>query len=242
MCVCSVSASLLDYALLPNTHKLINSQGIWTSRQMFCNGNHFYLDFFPLGVGRNVRCSDLSSEMGTCMKVLLKKSDWHSALWGWETHILAFTFLQLFQTLWIHSLGNWKSGLCVPPAWTRAPSHYGCQAPPGSAAPGPRGFVFGLRASRCRVRTWAPAVPPLVISSTFRPVPASQSQQPCRMAWQVAVSLLPPAREPHDLIQETWLVLGSAALSPAHKSSDSLQCLSPFLWSQICKKSVPKSS
>ena len=94
MCVCSVSTSLLDYALLPNTHKLIHSQGIWTSRQMFCNGNHFYLDFFPLGVGRNVCYSDLSSEMGTCMKVLLKKSNFDTQLCGGgrPTSLLSLSF------------------------------------------------------------------------------------------------------------------------------------------------------
>lgn len=79
-----MSTSLLDYTLLPNTHKLIHSQGIWTARQMFCNGNHFYLDFFPLGIWRNVRCSDLSSEMGTWMKVLLKKSNFDTQLGGDE--------------------------------------------------------------------------------------------------------------------------------------------------------------
>lgn len=79
-----MSTSLLDYTLLPNTHKLIHSQGIWTARQMFCNGNHFYLDFFPLGIWRNVRCSDLSSEMGTWMKVLLKKSNFDTQLSGDE--------------------------------------------------------------------------------------------------------------------------------------------------------------
>lgn len=77
-----MSMSLLDYTLLPNTHKLIHSQRIWTSRQMFCNGNHFYLDFFPLGIWRNVCCSDLPSEMGTWMKVLLKKSNFDTQLCG----------------------------------------------------------------------------------------------------------------------------------------------------------------
>lgn len=60
--------------------------------------------------------------------------------------------------------------------------------------------------------------------------------------FQVAVSPLPTTSEPHDSLLETPLVLNSAALSPVHRSSDSLHWLSLFLWSQICKKLVPESS
>lgn len=75
-----------------HTHKLIHSQGVRKYRQMFWNGNRFYLDFFPLSTWRNVCCSDLFSgnlNAGTAEKVQL----WHSARWGREIHNLAFTFL-----------------------------------------------------------------------------------------------------------------------------------------------------
>lgn len=103
---------------------------------------------------------------------------------------------------------------------------------------------FCCRASSCWVCTWVPTVQPLVISSkswlmpAYHPVPWLR----CCTDFQVAVSPLPTTSEPHDSLLETPLVLNSAALSPAHRSSDSLHWLSLFLWSQICKKLVPESS
>lgn len=118
---------------LPSFQTHTNSfilRGIWTARQMFCNGNHFYLDFFPLGIWRNVRCSDLSSRDGNWMKVLLKKLKTLTlSSVGMRDPHPCFHFPPTLSNSLNTFFGEFEGRLCVPPAWTRAPSHYGCQAP-----------------------------------------------------------------------------------------------------------------